>query len=236
MKSTPVCAISPIVSRETPPEASNGILWFTILTASTKVDKSILSKSSISAPASRASLTWSSRSHSTSTLTKTGMFSLTFLTASFSPPQRAIWLSLIITPLSSPSLWFCPPPQVTACFSRILSPGVVFLVSKSFAFVLEIFATYLAVWVAIPDICCSRLSAVRSPIRILRAGPAIVAITSPIARLFESWAKISMSQLGSHFLKIWSAASIPDRIRSSRAFNEKFPYVFSSIKIVEVKS
>ncbi len=41
-----------------------------------------------------------------------------------------------------------PPPALTAYFSRSLKPGVVFLVSRTFAFVPEISLTHLLVVVA----------------------------------------------------------------------------------------
>src|SRR6266581_2322113 len=72
MKSTPVSAIARMVSRRTPPEASSGTRPPESATALRSSSTLMLSSRIMSAPASSASFTCSSVSHSTSILVRTG--------------------------------------------------------------------------------------------------------------------------------------------------------------------
>ena len=87
------------------------------------------------------------------------------------PPTR--WLSLMSTASSRPKRWFAPPPQRTAYFSRARRPGVVLRVQTIAAWVPATACTSARVAVATPERWPRRLSAVRSPVRIARAGPLI---------------------------------------------------------------
>ena len=88
-------------------------------------------------------------------------------------------MSLIRIPDARSARWFDPPPARTAYFSSARSPGVVLRVSVMRSLAPSVAATYAWVTVAIPDRCCRKFSAVRSPASSAAAGPRIVATTSP---------------------------------------------------------
>src|SRR6266508_199563 len=94
-KSTPVCATAWTVSSVTPPDASVFARPPTSSTASRSCESDMLSSNRMSAPASSASRTSSSVSHSTSTATP---WFRVARTAAATPPARRRWLSLIKIP------------------------------------------------------------------------------------------------------------------------------------------
>lgn len=119
------------------PEHSMMALLLIILQASFISSISMLSNIIISAFTSKASLTWSKFSTSTSIFFTKGLSLLTFSTASLIPPAASMWLSLSIIPSDKLYLWLYPPPRVTAYFSKTLMLGVVFLVSRIFTWSLS---------------------------------------------------------------------------------------------------
>ena len=72
-----------------------------------------------------------------------------------------------------------PPPTRTAYFSSARSPGVVLRVSVTRTLAPSAAATNACVSVAMPDRCCRKFSAVRSPASSAAAGPRTDATTPP---------------------------------------------------------
>jgi hypothetical protein len=140
----------------------------------------MLSSRISAAPAARASPTWSSVSHSTSTTTP-GAAARTARNAAVIPPAAAMWLSLISAASPRPIRWFTPPPQRTAYFSSARSPGTVLRVSRTNTPVPSMASTHARVAVAMPDRWVRKLSSVRSAVRISASGPSTRATTSPAA-------------------------------------------------------
>src|SRR5262249_17259304 len=131
IKSTPVSATWRIVSNVIPPEASTQARLFTKRTASAIWAIVMLSSMITSAPASIASWICLKFAASTSTLAMNGACRLTALPASAIDPVASICFPLPRAASYKPIRWFVPPPMRTAYFSKVRSPGVVFLVSKT---------------------------------------------------------------------------------------------------------
>ena len=85
----------------------------------------MLSSMMMSAPASTASRTMSSVSHSTSTLSTKGADARAHSMARATPPAASMWLSLSSTPSDRPKRCIEPPPRRTASRSNRRMPGVV---------------------------------------------------------------------------------------------------------------
>ena len=131
MQSTPVPAYEATVSRVMPPDTSSSGRWGAASAAATQARTSagvMLSSSRASAPAARASSTWSRRSHSTWTV-RAGHIPRARATAS-AMPNRAMWLSLRRIQSERLPRWLAPPPALTAAFSSARRPGVVLRVSQ----------------------------------------------------------------------------------------------------------
>ena len=91
----------------------------------------------------------------------------------------ATWLSLISTASSRPKRWFDPPPTRTAYFCAARSPGIVLRVQQTCARVPAIASAMPRAAEATPLRCDRKFNAVRSAVRMPRAGPLTVAIRSP---------------------------------------------------------
>ena len=112
--------------------------------------------------------------------------------------------------------WLSPPPQRTAYFCALRSPGRVLRVSRMRHSVPATASTKRRVTVAVADSSCRKLSAVRSPVRIARAGPAISNTTAPAVTGSPSAARQVMRTCGSRRVKVASAQGRPHRMASSR--------------------
>ncbi len=151
-------------------------------------------------------------------------------------PEADIWLSFISMPSERLKRWLQPPPIRTAYLSKILSPGIVFRVSVIRVFVPFTASTAAAVWVAIPEARCIRFSAVRSPVRMLRALPLISAIISPFLIRSPSSKHLFIITSPPASSKVRSAIPMPHRTPSSfaikrpltRAFSETIAFVVIS--------
>jgi hypothetical protein len=100
----------------------------------------------------------------------------------------------------------------TAYFSKSLSPGVVFLVSTSCAFVPSTIFRSSLVAVATPDKRCRKFRATRSPVNRARPCPLICAMTLPGASSLPSAISCSNLTSGSRQRKVRLAAGIPARM------------------------
>ena len=158
------------------PDASNFARPAVISTALRMRSLDMLSRSTISAPLSRASASCSSVSTSTSI----GIVPLRArFTASPTPPAAATWLSLMRIASHSPARWLWPPPARTAARSSERSPGVVLRVSSRVTFGNGASASaYRRVSVAMPERRCRKLRAVRSPVSREPSGPTTFATSS----------------------------------------------------------
>src|SRR5271170_3833277 len=162
IRSTPVAATAATVSRLIRPEASVTARPSTIVTARRRVSGAILSSNTASTPTSSASASWSRESTASSILTRCPACCRASSSAGPTPPAIAMWLSLISIASSSPKRWLAPPPDRTASFSKVRSPGVVLRVHTILALKPVIASANARVAVATPDIRLKRLSAVRS--------------------------------------------------------------------------
>ncbi|CAM5376258.1 hypothetical protein STENM327S_05074 [Streptomyces tendae] len=97
-----------------------------------------------------------------------GKLSRTALKASATPPAATTWLSLTRAASERDMRWLTPPPQRTANFSRLRSPGVVLRVSRTLAFVPSRASAHARVADAMPDMRHRRFSALRSAVRMSR--------------------------------------------------------------------
>ena len=61
---------------------------------------------------------------STSILNRAPQRARAFSTAALTPPEASTWLSLMSTMSKSPMRWLLPPPERTAYFWRVRSPGI----------------------------------------------------------------------------------------------------------------
>ncbi len=214
-----------MVASVTPPDTSvrmgPGASMCATAMASTTVPGSMLSSSTASAPARAASATWSSASHSISTI-RPGHSARDRLTASaMLVPAR--WLSFTRTASDSPERWLVPPPARTAAFSRTRRPGVVLRVSSTATDGLLscAAATNCAVSVATPDSRPRKLSAVRSAVRIGRSGPVTSSTVSPAASSSPSPASHTSSTSGPTRRKVSVTHAAPARTPARRARSAK---------------
>ncbi len=180
-KSTPVRAVRSASSSVRPPLASDSTprsRQARAATASSAGD--MLSSSTRSAPAARASCTCATVSHSTST-GSWGQVSRTAQKACATPPAAATWLSLTRAASDSDMRWLTPPPHRTAYFSSARSPGVVLRVSRTRVPVpaRARASAQRRVSVATPDRWQSRLSIVRSAVSRPRTRPVTASTLSP---------------------------------------------------------
>ena len=221
MTSTPVRAMSPTVPRVTVPLASTIARPATCRTPAARSASEKLSSMRMSTPPASTGSIWSRRSTSTSSRVVWPSRARARRIASVrSTPcwaSTARWLSLAITASEREKRWFTPPPQRTACRSRARRPGVVLRVSVMRAPVPSTASTMARVAVAIPDIRCTRFSAIRSAWSTARAGPVTVASTSPVVKRSPSarWAVSSVA--GSVRRNAAATTSIPASTPSSRA-------------------
>src|SRR5579872_740010 len=213
-RSAPAAAKPATVSSVTPPDASTSTSdargWpETCRTASARSAGVKLSQSTTVAPASTASLTWSIRSHSTSTMRPGQRSRAAFTAAAMPVPPR--WLSFTSTASERLPRWFVPPPARTAAFSSARRPGVVLRVSstrvRGFAPVAA--STKRRVRVATPERWQRKLSAVRSAVTNERSRPETRPISSPARRTSPSRRENETSSSPSTALRAAFAQATP---------------------------
>src|SRR6266478_1936715 len=168
---------------------------------------------------SGAAASASSSSATDSTSTSIGLpvpARLAAVTAASSEPAAAMWFSLMSTMSYRPIRWLCAPPQRTAYFCAVRSPGTVLRVSRIVHPVPATASTKRRATVAVADSSCRKFSAVRSPVSTARAGPAISKTTWLAARRSPSSACQVSRTRASRRRKVSSAHVRPHRIASSR--------------------
>src|SRR5262245_13382359 len=156
-----------------------------------------------------ASWSWSSDSTSTSS-TRSRRVRWMRSIAFASPPPARMWLSLTRYMSQSANRWFCPPPQSTAYFSRMRSPGVVLRVSRITPPVPSIALTYSRVSVATPESRMRKFSAVRSAVMRLAAEPETVASAAPAGTSCPSLTVDLNFTFGSTSRNVMPAMLMPD--------------------------
>ena len=172
----------------------------------------MLSSSTASAPARAASATWSSASHSISTM-RPGHSARARATASvIVVPAR--WLSLTSTASESPMRWLVPPPARTAAFSRRRRPGQglarIEHLGGRVGLVRRRRRSAPSAWRS-PERWPRKLSAVRSAVRIGRSGPVTSSTVSPGLSSSPSAACQASSSPGPTRRKASSAQARPAR-------------------------
>ena len=198
MRSTPVRAIDPIVSKRTPPEASRSIEGRKRLRSSTACFNESIEKLSRSAIVRVSSGNKSSASNcsivsASAHTNRRGVFlarrSSTALRMrrAYSLGERpAIWLSFTRSASARLHRCKCPPPQRTAYFCNHRKPGMVLRVSHTFAFVPATASTYFAVIVEVAIAIPSRLSKTRSIGKMLVSGASRRSNDAPATTLSPS--------------------------------------------------
>ena len=207
MRSAPVAASSATRSSVTPPDTSTRARPAIRSTAVRTSASERLSSRMVSAPAAIASSTSPRLWASTSTGNPRPAVRPR-RTASVSDPASRMWLSLIRMPSSSAARWLAPPPARTAYFSSTRSVGVVLRVSKMAARPAAA-STKRRVRVAVPDMRCRKLRAVRSALSSAAALPVMRKISSPAAQRSPSRRRRSTSAPGSSCTKASTATSTP---------------------------
>ena len=133
-------------------------------------------------------------------------------------------------------LWLKAPPALTASFSIIRIPGVVFLVSVRRTSNFPMASTKVRVNVAIPERCLIKFKATRSALSMFMISPLTLSTVSPFDTESPSLNRASKDRSESSVLNTFSATSSPAIIIGCFAMIMPFPLRFGVKMLWAVKS
>ncbi|CAM5688200.1 hypothetical protein STENM223S_07656 [Streptomyces tendae] len=165
-----------------------------------------------------------------------GKRSRTALKACATPPAATTWLSLTSAASERDMRRSTPPPQRTANFSRLRSPGVVLRVSRTFVLVPSSASAHARVAVAMPESRHSRFralrSAVRSRVRVVTDSSTWPAVTRSPSSTCRSTSNSSVHTID----RTASATRRPATVPASRAVKSAVATASSGIVATVVTS